>query len=170
MRTPLKPPLQHDRLLELLTYFPASGDFVWNVATRRGQGKAGTLAGTPTARGRYLHIQIDRRRYLAHRLAWFYVHKVWPPDEIDHESGDQADNRITNLRTANRAQNNANRRHKRTSRSGLKGVHFHRGKWIASTKRDGKQFYLGSFNSPAEAHAAYCAKAKELFGHFWSAG
>ncbi len=46
--------------------------------------------------------------YKAHRLAWFYVHGVWPKEQIDHINGDKADNCIANLRLADFSKNQAN--------------------------------------------------------------
>ena len=39
-------------------------------------------------------------------------------------------------------------------------------KWISFIMANGKRKYLGSFNDPAEAGAAYNAASRELFGEF----
>lgn len=87
---------------------------------------------------------------------------------IDHVNGDAADNRIENLRAANRSQNNANSALRNRNASGFKGVSLHKktGKWQASIKVDGKGRHLGLFSDPVKAHAAYCSAASEIFGSF----
>lgn len=70
--------ISHERLLELLDYNEATGDFRWRK-DKTGGVKAGDIAGTIlTPKGRntsYRTISLDNRMYRAHRLAWFYVHK-----------------------------------------------------------------------------------------------
>ncbi|WP_292613113.1 HNH endonuclease signature motif containing protein, partial [Nitrobacter sp. 62-13] len=81
---------------ELLHYDPETGRFTW----RSGQ-KAGRAAGS--IGGRYVQIMIGKKNYLAHRLAWLYVHDSPPLEEIDHVNGDPRDNRINNLRLASKS-------------------------------------------------------------------
>ena len=52
--------------------------------------------------------------------------------------------------------------------SGYKGVRWEkrRKKWVAQIQFRKKGFFLGYFSDPKEAHVAYCAKARELFGEF----
>jgi len=61
-------------------------------------------AGTVLATG-YRVIRVDGYRYLAHRLAWFYVYGAWPVSEIDHINLLKDDNRISNLRDVSRKEN-----------------------------------------------------------------
>jgi hypothetical protein len=42
--------------------------------------------------------------------------------------------------------------------------------WRAEITVNGKTYKLGSYPTPEEAHAAYCAKAKELHGEFARTG
>lgn len=84
----------------------------------------------------------------------------------DHINGNTLDNTRANLRPATRAQNNANIRTKRTNQCGYKGVHRARNRWAASICVNRQSIYLGSFESPELAHAAYCEAAREAFGEF----
>jgi hypothetical protein len=156
-----------ERLRELLTYYPESGDFVRNVAAS--YTRPGTIAGWLTEYG-YIRIRIDGENYLAHRLAFFYTHGDWPSDEIDHINGNRADNRISNLRLAATAQNAQNRRRRRDNKSGLKGVRSNGEKWRASIRQNGRRHHLGYFDTAALAHAAYHEAAQKLFGEFANDG
>ncbi len=88
--------------------------------------------------------------------------------EADHISGDGLDNRRANLRVATKSQNIRNQGKQSTNTSGFKGVSFSRatGKWQASIGVDAKQRYLGVYNTPEEAHAAYARASAELHGEF----
>lgn len=151
--------LTAERLHEVLCYYPRTGAFRWRVS--RGPVAAGSLAGTTNHAG-YIVISIDGHRYMAHRLAWFYVYGEWPADEIDHRYGVRNDNRLTKLRPATHAQNGQNR-HKAyaNNRSGFMGVSKLGGRWRATIKVDDKQKSLGYFGTAEEAHAAYLS-AKAL--------
>jgi hypothetical protein len=88
--------------------------------------------------------------------------------DVDHINGDGLDNRRCNLRIATRAQNLQNRGAPKDNKSGYKGVCWHRKtrRWMAQITTAGKHRYLGVFCSPDEAHAVYCAAAKEQHGEF----
>lgn len=120
-------PLTQKRLRELLDYAPDTGLFAWRTS-RKGQPAKGTIAGTVSGEG-YLAVTIDYKTYLLHRLAWFYVHGVWPDDKLDHANGIRTDNRITNIRECNQQENARNRKTNKGSISGVSGVTWRRGKW-----------------------------------------
>ena len=155
-----------ERVRELLDYNPDTGDLVWRASGigRRLDKPAGSLNG----RG-YRTIMLDRRSYLAHRLAWLHFYGEWPSGGLDHLDCNCANSAIRNLRLATQSQNRANKRRAQNNTSGYKGVSAFRKQWKACIRRGGKQHYLGIFPSAADAHAAYCAKAEELFGEFWRA-
>ena len=51
--------------------------------------------------------------------------------------------------------------------SGFKGVYLHqKGRYVAMIKHNRKSIYLGLYDTPEEAAAAYFQKSKELFGKF----
>lgn len=90
----------------------------------------------------------------------------WPSADVDHKNRDRRDNRWENLRAATRSQNNANR--VTTASHGFKGATYNKrqGRWAAQTKFKGKPVYLGYYDTPEEAHAAYLAAAERLWGEF----
>jgi hypothetical protein len=92
----------------------------------------------------------------------------WAKPTIDHRDGDCTNNRWNNLRRATRSQNNANRSRPRHNTSGYKGASRCRrsGKWLAHIGINGKIIFLGRFETPQEAHAAYLKAARKLFGEF----
>ena len=156
--------LAQERLKELMSYDPAAGEFRWRVS--RGPRRAGSVSGCMNVRG-YIQIKIDGKDYLAHRLAWLYVHGEFV-QELDHINGIRTDNRISNLRPATRSQNNGNARKQSNNTSGLKGVSWYKRlqKWKAQITFNGRYIWLGIFDTREAAHAAYCAKSRELFGEF----
>lgn len=158
-----------ERLREILDYDPTTGLFTWKNETRwRGMRYSkGDPAGSPHAEG-YVTIAIDGRKYLAHRLAWFYVAGVWPEGRLDHRNMNRNDNRWENLRRASAAQNGANRVKGRNNTSGFKGVSWDKkkSKWASNIMKDRKNYFLGYFRTPEEAHAAYVIAADRLHGQF----
>jgi hypothetical protein len=161
----MKPLVTHERLKELLSYDPETGIFTWK--TTRGRMMAGDEAGSLFNKG-YVFISVDEKRYMRSRLAWFYIHGVWPKEFIDHKNGNRADDRLSNLREATCAENNRNsQRHKKNS-TGFRGVTW-RPKdhsWEAAIRNGGGKIYLGRFKTGEEAHKAYCDAAKKLHGEF----
>ena len=154
--------LTAERLRQLLHYSPETGLFYWRV--KRGSVAAGAEAGTWHGNG-YRKIHIDGVPHYAHRLAWLYVHGEHPAGEIDHRNGNPADNRISKLRQASRAQNVRNTS-RRNRRSGFKGVVRHGGKWRARIAVDRRRIELGIFSTAEEAAAAYDDAARLYYGEF----
>jgi hypothetical protein len=91
---------------EIIAYDPITGKFTWLVHTpgrTRGKEAKGTVANNG-----YIHIRVDRRIYLAHRLAWYLSYGMWP-NTIDHINRIKTDNRLSNLRDVPLWENVANR-------------------------------------------------------------
>jgi hypothetical protein len=86
--------------------------------------------------------------------------------DVDHIDGDRLNNTRVNLRTASRAQNQHNRRTKRTGASQFKGVSRIKDKWRATIVIDGKQLYLGLFDQETDAARTYAKAAAEAFGAY----
>lgn len=89
--------------------------------------------------------------------------------EVDHINHDTADNRRANLRIVTSCQNGANALKTRSRRtSNYKGVSLYKrdNNWCAQIIRNGKYFFLGRYDTEAEAAAVYNAKALELSAEY----
>jgi hypothetical protein len=165
----LQESLTLERLYELLSYDPETGVFRWRV-DRYSCKCAGQIAGTTKNPRGYRYISVDCRAYRASRLAWFYVHGVWPPAQVDHVDvhGPHDDDRIVNLRLAGNSQNTANRRKFLKSASPYKGVMFKKKKgcWIARVQADGVRYERSGFKTAEDAFAARNSMATVYHGEF----
>ena len=140
-------------LQELLEYDQDTGIFRWKVRPRYGI-KNGSIAGNCRGDG-YICIQIKGKIYKAHRLAWLYVYGIWPSGNIDHINRNPCDNGIINLRDTNQQVNNYNRSFTKSNKLRAKGVVKRGSRYQATIKYNGKQEYLGRFDSIEEAQDAY---------------
>lgn len=130
---------------------------------------AGALAGC-AGTGGYRRVGIFGAVYPEHHLIWALTYGNWPSKMIDHINHVTDDNRPSNLRLADAAENGQNRVASRNSATGLLGVSVHKrtGKFQASINLHGRYKYLGLYETPELAHAAYCKEKKvaHLFNPF----
>lgn len=157
--------LSAERLRELFDYQPETGRLICRERNHASV-VAGSVAGKLDAKG-YRRLIVDRREYRAHRLIWLYVHGCWPEGEIDHMNGLRDDNRIKNLRDVSTQANAENRsRAQRYSKTGLLGVRATRGgRYQGQISVRGCTHYLGVFETPELAHAAYLRAKRVLHPH-----
>ena len=145
MKAKALPPVE--TLRERFTYNPETGEIVYRES--RGCKKAGEGAGYIVPRG-YLYIKIDGKSYKLHRIAWLMFYGEDPKEwEIDHIDRDKANNKISNLRLADRVSNCLNKGISKANTSGVTGVSYcKRDKlWIA--KKSNR--CLGYFKTKEEA-------------------
>lgn len=162
--------LTADVLRAALEYDPETGFFHWkwrdDVMPKVNGRRAGKRAGRMKPNG-YRDICINGVRYYEHRLAWLYMAGRWPAHEVDHRNLKPSDNSWKNLREATPSQNSRNQARKNAGRSGFKGTRqLPSGRWSSCISVDGRQKYLGTFNTAEQAHARYCEEANNLFGEF----
>jgi hypothetical protein len=88
--------------------------------------------------------------------------------ETDHIDGDGLNNRRSNLRIATTSENQRNRGLSANNTSGFKGVSWQKRtkKWRAEIRSNGVYWWLGDFDTPEAAHAAYVAASERLHGEF----
>lgn len=153
------PPLAAADVLSILSYSPETGELRWlSTGKGRKRAEAGCLR-----RDGYRLIRINKRLYLAHRLAWLVTYGVWPSEDIDHINGVRSDNRIANLRDVPRRVNLENQRSPRSdNKSGALGVTKWGGRFLARIQVRGSSVHLGSFGTVEDASAAYLSAKKRL--------
>lgn len=159
--------LTQQELKEGLKYDPTTGVFVWEAVFGR-RTKIGSAAGSQSYNDRWV-IRYKGNLYYAHRLAWLYVYGEFPESMIDHIDGNPLNNRIQNLRVCTSKENQKNQGIPKHNTSGFKGVSKFRrdNKWQAQARLEGKDVYLGLFNTPEEASEAYNTFAKQHHGEFY---
>lgn len=177
-----------EELRQLLRYEPETGKLFWR---QRGlewfaHGKqgaerhckswnrrfAGKEAFTATHNQGYKDGHVSSCHLLAHRVIWAIVTGEWPINDVDHKDNDKSNNRWSNLRPATNAQNMQNKRVRKDSGTGLKGVSRYGtgGKYQAQIRAGNEIHRLGVFADPIDAKAAYDKAAKELHGEYANLG
>ncbi len=109
-------------------------------------------------------------RWVKGKLIYMHREIMRPPRGkiVDHINGNGYDNTRANMRNITRRQNMYNKgKHVGTS-SIYKGVSYdkRRQQWYAAIRFGKERFYLGYFDTEAEAARVYDRKAVELFGEF----
>ena len=140
------------QIKDKLSYDPITGIFVW--ASSIPNKHAGKEAGQLTKDG-YVRLNINGKKMLAHRLAWWFVHGEMPDKIIDHIDRDKTNNAISNLRAVSANENAQNRGN---------AVGF---TWHPKTKAfaariivNGKVIGLGYHKTELDARAAYLRAIK----------
>lgn len=113
---------------------------------------------------RTVSIGGKKNRLWLHRA----IMQAGPGQQVDHADCDGLNNTRENLRFATDVQNAVNKRLTIRNSSGFKGVSWNRlcRKWQAHIVLDGKSRYLGLFDEPEAAHAAYVSAAERAYGEF----
>ena len=146
--------LTQEYLRDVLDYQPETGVFTWKISPNK-RIRVGDATGTSLSSG-YRRVRVLGTSYRAHRLAWFYVHGEWPPEQIDHINGVRDDNRIKNLRCATYTENQKNKRRGKNNTSGVVGVSWNkqRQKWHVVIKVNRQDIFLGLYEDWFESVCA----------------
>ena len=151
-------------ILDVMDYVERRG-LIWKV-NRGAFARVGQLVGGNTERS---SIRVLGKRILIHHVVWFLFNGYWPSDRnewIDHIDGNCLNNTIENLRVVTPSQNNMNRtkiRNKSLSKGVCEGPNMNFKATIYYQKR---AIHLGTFETEAEAAAAYQGASRVLHGEF----
>jgi hypothetical protein len=128
-----------------LHYDPETGIFTW-IKSNNSSISKGEVAGTLNHDG-YIQIGINKKYYLAHRLAVLYMTGEFPEFEVDHIDHDRTKNNWENLRKVTGSENSMNLSVDVRNSTGVTGVYKRKtGKpWVARITVNRKEKYLGSF-------------------------
>ena len=87
--------ISHSELKRLLHYDPETG--LWRRLIKLHPSQTVGKPILPVHRLGYVHFTLFKKKYLGHRLAWFYMTGAWPKKGIDHRDGNPANNKWENL-------------------------------------------------------------------------
>jgi hypothetical protein len=136
-----------------------AGALYWRTGNRRNV-KQGDRAGCLTPQG-YRTIRVRGKLLLEHRAVYLY-HHGYLPELIDHIDQDRTNNRVDNLRPADKSINKQNS--KAHGKIKLLGVtQLPTGKYMARIGKGGTRRYLGVFDRADDAAAAYNQAAAVLY-------
>lgn len=138
--------LSHDELKRQLKYYPDHGLFIWKI--QKGGLYPFSIAGCVNKKNGYHKIVLNGYSYQSHRLAWFYINKIWPSEIIDHEDRNRANFKYSNLRDISHSDNMRNISNKRVGPSGVIGVRV----WV---NVDGSKRYIPSYNEGKKKQISY---------------
>lgn len=155
--------LTPELLRHYLNYDPETGVWTW-VRPASSRVHSGDTAGNVSNGRTHLALTIDgkQERFLAARLAWFWLHGTWPEGNVVPVNGNHLDCSERNLRVespAETASKGAARPRRGGGTGGIKGVSFDnsRQKWLAYIDRNYKRQVLGRFDTKEQAQAARAA-------------
>jgi hypothetical protein len=162
-----------EELQKVFIYDSSTGLFKYKSAPKHSPRKTGDVAGALKTLGNYKYIllRFQKKQYLAHRIAWLFTTGEDPGALfVDHINGNTLDNRISNLRLCNKAENAQNQKRSRRNTSGYKGVHFckFRGGWVASFTHNKQRHQKYGFKCPKDAAAWVREQREKLHGDFYT--
>lgn len=153
--------ITQEQLQNQVRYSPETGEFFWKepipAKARRNFGKAGTVH--PDG---YVRLRVLGSCYMAHRLAWLYIHGYYP-SRLDHINRCKSDNRITNLRETTYRENQLNSDQRSEFGTGVYKTKS--GKFYSQISDGGKLFHLGTFATKEEAANAYSVAVQQIESH-----
>lgn len=145
-------------------YGVRAGRLYWKVDGARA--KKGAPAGCKDSKGYYI-VRIAGVIFKAHRVIFAMHYGRWPSRDLDHRNGVRDDNRLRNLREADRSQNMWNRKPQANNRTtGHLGVCFMGGKYVAQMYFRRRQVLCSRHSTLEAAVAARRAAERKYFGKF----
>lgn len=159
--------LTAERVRELLDYDPVTGNLQWTSPMPYDPAEGGKAGALGKAGSRYQFrrfVQIDYKRYPAHRVCWLHKTGEWPNGYVVPINGDYDDLRWENLQklTASEAASRGGVR--RGNTSGYRGITWakDRDRWLAYVTHNYKRIHIGYFKTQEDAIAARDAAVADL--------
>ena len=121
-----------------------NGHLYWKIS-RSPRVKIGQEAG---CKSDYRLVRLGNKTYGTHVLVWT-MYYGFPSTGVDHKNRNPLDNRIENLRLANKSQNGLNRPKQANNTSGYKNVSWFKPKqkWRVRLNLMGKEIHIGYFDN-----------------------
>ena len=122
----------------------------------------------------YIHVRISisykvKKMFMSHRIIFSMIND-YLPDIIDHIDRNNTNNRIENLREADKTLNSINRHPPCTNKSGFRGVSFNNNKWDSyihtTIKGKPKKVHLGRYDNMEDAVKARSDGENEYWGKY----
>jgi hypothetical protein len=161
--------LTKEYLKSILDYNQDTGIFTWKV-NKSQRTKVGNVAGW--LHDGYKKIEINNKKYNAHRLAWLYVYGEMPKNLIDHIDNDRSNNKISNLRQSTHQTNSENYKTPKTNKSGVKNVCWYKNsnKWVVSMSVKKTKKTIGYFDDIELAELVAIEARNKYRGEFANHG
>jgi hypothetical protein len=160
--------LTQDELKAQLHYNPETGVFT-RLKANCTRVKVGDIAGNLSKSTGYIRFSINKKEYVAHRLAWLYMTGSFPINEIDHINGIKHDNRFSNLRDVPHEVNQRNAVSHRgfgnkNNVHGYAGVCFEKkaNRYRAECNMFGIRKVIGYYLTAKQAGAAYFLYVRKM--------
>ena len=120
------------------------------------------------APGGYGALRAEGRMVLVHRYAWERENGPIPEGmQVDHKCWNKACANVEHLRLASPSENSAYLSGAREgSKSGVRGVYREGRKWVALTKKGGRTYRGGVYQTIQEAEAAVIALRAKVHGEY----
>ena len=119
----------------------------------------------------YYYSRLDKNRYPNHRIVFAIYNNSadFQDKQMDHIDGDVFNNSPQNLRLVTASQNQFNRKKQKNNSSGHKNISFVKrlNKYRCAMQVNGKDIYIGLFNTIEEAVNTRDLKLKELTGEYY---
>jgi hypothetical protein len=132
------------------------GNLYWANGPKKNK-KAGYINKNGYSTIRITYAPKKHKLFLLHRVV-FALHHNYLPSLVDHIDQNPSNNKIENLRHANKTINSINTGLSVKNKSGVKGVCFNKGKWdvFVHIKEEGKRkkLNLGRFKNLEDAKRA----------------
>ena len=122
------------------------GVLYWKVSTAQCVEIGNAVGGTNGRKNPYLRTKINNQRYLVHRIIFLMWHG-YMPEIVDHIDGNISNNKIDNLRPANRCENRHNASKNKNNTSNCKNVFYHKNRnvWMVRVMANKKIIHCGTF-------------------------